>query len=258
MRPCMKQPFSVRGIEYGGARPLFCVPLVADDLERLLPQAAVAHHAAADLVEWRADSYKDLTPAGLIDCLSRLRSLLASEPIIFTLRIRREGGAQDISQEIRRTCIESVAACGLADMVDIELCNETPFLESVIRVAHEHKVRVVLSYHNFDETPVREDLLTKIDMMYRHGADVAKIAVMPLGAADVLRLLEITLEARQRFPQLALCTTSMGRLGTLSRVAGFLFGSDMAYAVVCETSAPGQIPIREARSITEKLFGCDD
>jgi len=50
---------------------------------------------------------------------------------------------------------------------------------------------------------------------------------------------------------LPLCTMAMGRLGILSRVAGFLFGSDMAYAVSQESSAPGQVPIADARAISD-------
>jgi len=129
-----------------------------------------------------------------------------------------------------------------------------PFLEPLMRVAREHDVRVILSFHDFDQTPANEELLGKIDLMCRRGADVAKIAVMPRTAGDVLRLLEITLEARKRFPRLPLCTMSMGRLGILSRIAGFLFGSDMAFAVGQETSAPGQIPIAEARALAETLL----
>jgi 3-dehydroquinate dehydratase-1 len=47
---------------------------------------------------------------------------------------------------------------------------------------------------------------------------------------------------------------SMGKLGTVSRVAGFLYGSDMAFAVGKEASAPGQIPIDDARRISDLLL----
>ena len=254
MRPRVEAPFAVRGLEYGGARPLFCVPLVAADLRNLLAQAGVAHELAADLVEWRADFYEDLTVGGFIDSLSRLRSILPDEPVIFTLRIKAEGGAREVPQEIRKACIEAVSASGLVDLIDLELCNETAFLESAMRVAQDHGVRVILSFHDFEKTPANEELLEKISLMSRRGADVAKIAVMPQTAGDVLRLLEVTLEARQCFPRLALCTMSMGRLGVLSRVAGFLFGSDMAFGAGQESSAPGQVPIADARVISEKLL----
>lgn len=254
MRPCVEAPFSVRGLEYGGAKPLFCVPLVAGNLPHLLAQAEAAHDLAADLVEWRADFYGDLTPATLVGALGRLRSVLAREPIIFTLRVRGEGGAQEISQETRRICIEGAAGSGVVDFVDLEISNDIPFLDSAVHFAHERGVRVLMSFHDFSGTPANAQLLEKIGIMNQRGADVAKIAVMPRAAADVLRLLEVTLEARRSFPRLPLCTLSMGRAGVLSRVAGFLFGSDMTYVVAQEASAPGQIPIGEARAIANGLL----
>ncbi len=254
MRPRVETPFLVRGVEYGGARPLFCVPIVAAELGDLLDQARSAHDQAADLVEWRADFYEDLTVGSLIDSTGKLRRVLESEPTIFTLRIRSEGGAQELPQEIRRACIEAVAASGLVDMVDVELSNQPPFLESIAGIARSQGVRVIMSFHDFNDTPANGQLLAKIEMMNRLGADVAKLAVMPRTPADVLRLLEVTLEARTRHPRLALCTMSMGPLGVLSRVGGFLYGSDMAYAVVQKTSAPGQIPLADARRLAESLL----
>ena len=75
MRPCVEMPLKVRGLEYGGVKPLFCVPLVAADLGSLLVQARVAHDLAADLIEWRADFYQDATVSGFVDALDRLREL---------------------------------------------------------------------------------------------------------------------------------------------------------------------------------------
>ena len=77
---------------------------------------------------------------------------------------------------------------------------------------------------------------------------------MPRVPGDVLRLLQVTLAARQLFPAVPLCTTSMSGLGFLSRVAGFLYGSDMAFAVGTAVSAPGQIAIAEARALSESLL----
>lgn len=254
MRPCVESPFSVRGVEYGGTKPLFCIPLVAEDLTSLLAQAEIAHKASADLIEWRADFNKDISPAKLIQTLTGLRSVHPEEPIIFTLRIKAEGGAQDIPQDTRRNCIISVISSGLADIVDVELCNEPAFLESVIQAARAHCVRVILSAHEFQNTPPDDELFEKIARMKSLDADVAKLAVMPTTAADVLRLMQVTLRARLSYPRLALCTMSMGSLGAISRVAGFLYGSDMSFAAGQTTSAPGQIPIADARAMTDKIL----
>jgi len=90
--------------------------------------------------------------------------------------------------------------------------------------------------------------------MRERGASIAKVAVMPRSEEDVLRLLDVTIGARREFPDLPLCTMSMGRLGSITRVAGFLYGSDMAFAVGKEASAPGQIPIEDARRMAEHLL----
>ena len=254
MRPCVESPFLVRRIEYGGAKPLFCVPLVAQDLPNLLAQAAAAHDVSADLIEWRADFSSEIDAAAIVESLRELRSVLDLEPIIFTLRIKAEGGAQEIPQDTRRQCIEAVVSSGLADIVDIELCNDPSFREPVLRVAKEHNVRVILSAHDFLSTPANDEMLEKISAMNRLGADVAKIAVMPRTPTDVLRLMKVTLEARRCFPRLALCTMSMGAVGAVSRVAGFLYGSDMSFAVGQTASAPGQIPIADARAMVDKLL----
>jgi 3-dehydroquinate dehydratase-1 len=87
-------------------------------------------------------------------------------------------------------------------------------------------------------------MLAMIASMHANGADIAKIAVMTKAPGDVLRLLQVTAEARRIYPGLPLAVMSMGALGSITRVAGFLYGSDMAFAVGKEASAPGQIPIQ--------------
>jgi len=254
MRPCVTPPLVIRGAEFGGPKPLFCLPLVAHDLQGLLMQADVAHHLRADLVEWRVDSYNELTAERVVEGAKALRSALHTEPILFTLRIRAEGGAKEIGQDLRAQCIEAVLRSGAIDLIDVELCNGPKFLKPIIKTAHDSGKRVILSFHDFQATPSNEAMFANISAMVDQGADIAKVACMPNGPADVLRLLQVTFSCRQAFPSVPLCTTSMGSLGVLSRVAGFLYGSDMAFAAGAAVSAPGQIPIAEARAVTEALL----
>lgn len=254
MRPCLTHPLIVHGTEFGGVKPLFCVPLVAKEIDQLLAQAQVAHSLRPEVVEWRADSFNDLSAERLVESAHRLRAVLADELMIFTLRIRSEGGINFLDQSERARCIEAVLRSKIIDLVDVEMCNGPEFIEPILRTAQEHGVRVILSFHDFEKTPSNEILLDKISSMICQGGDIAKIACMPQEPGDVLRLLQVTLAARLAFPQVPLCTMSMGGLGCLSRVAGFLFGSDMAFAVGQEVSAPGQIPLGEARSIAESLL----
>jgi 3-dehydroquinate dehydratase-1 len=254
MRPCVSRPLRIRSIEFGGAKPLFCVPLVATDIDSLLRQADVARELAPDLVEWRADSYSSQTAEGLVDAAKRLRAAVREIPVIFTLRVKSEGGVRLIDQNLRSSCIEAVLRSRHVDTVDLELSNGPEFLKPLIETAHKHTVPVILSFHDFEKTDGYLELLGTIRALVRSGADIAKIACMPQTSEDALRLLQVTYAARQEFPAVPLCTMSMGKLGSITRTAGFLFGSDMAFAVGQEVSAPGQIPLPDARAITEKLL----
>jgi 3-dehydroquinate dehydratase I len=254
MRPCLASPLAVRGAGFGGPKPLFCVPLVAKDLAALEEQARAARAVAADVVEWRADAYDGIGIESVVEALRALRAILDREPLLFTLRARVEGGLQEISREDCTSIIESALRSGYVDLLDVELCNGAEFLEPLVATAHAHGARVIFSFHDFAATPAAGDLAATFEAMVRGGADVAKIACMPRSPEDVLLLLQATLAARRAFPQTPLCTMSMGALGSVSRVAGFLYGSDMAFAVGQAASAPGQIPIAEARAITEGLL----
>lgn len=254
MRPCVETPINLRGREFGGPKPLFCVPLVAGEPAELMAQAEIARVLEPDLVEWRADFSKDLTPAGLVAGGKLLREALGDVPVIFTLRKKAEGGAQEMPQAARRDGIEAVLRSGSVDVVDLELANEAEFLKPLMGVARQQGVRVILAFHDFQGTPANETMLAMIASMAANGADIAKIAVMPKVPGDALRLLQVTAEARRTHPKLPLALMSMGALGSITRVAGFQYGSDMAFAVGKQASAPGQIPIKDARLMADFLL----
>jgi 3-dehydroquinate dehydratase-1 len=230
------------------------VPFVADTLEQLLDQAQATHRLDPDVVEWRADSYEGVGGGAFVDALRQLCAVVHPAPVIFTLRIGTEGGANPIPQDVRADCIDAVLRSGYADIVDIELSNGPGFLQPLIETAHANDARVILSFHDFIATPGQESLLATIDAMVRQHGDIAKIACMPSEPGDVLRLMQATLAARRAFPAMPLCTMAMGGIGSISRVAGFLYGSDMAFAVGQVASAPGQIPIAEARALADGLL----
>jgi 3-dehydroquinate dehydratase-1 len=254
MKPTVEPAVLIRGLEFGGSKPLFCIPLVAGNLDQLTEQADIARGLKPELVEWRADFFQDLTPSALVGAARVLRELLVEQAIIFTLRISNEGGVQEISQSARHCLIEAVLRSKTVDIVDLELANEPEFLDSLMAVASECGVWILLAFHDFKGTPANDLLLDRIAAMRLRGANIAKIAVMPRTPDDVMRLFQVTIAARNLFPALPLATMSMGALGSISRVAGFLYGSDMSFAVGKEPSAPGQVPIEDARKMAEMLL----
>jgi 3-dehydroquinate dehydratase I len=98
-------------------------------------------------------------------------------------------------------------------------------LQQRLLTGTQHGIPVILAFHDFQATPSSECLLAKLDAMRDAGADVAKLAVMPRNADDVMRLLQATAQVRRAFPDLPLSIMAMGALGSITRVAGFLYGS---------------------------------
>lgn len=80
------------------------------------------------------------------------------------------------------------------------------------------------------------------------GADIAKIAVMPRSARDVLTLLSATDKASQSL-SCPVVTMSMKGTGLISRLSGEVFGSCLTFGSVKEASAPGQIEAGKLKDI---------
>jgi 3-dehydroquinate dehydratase-1 len=179
---------------------------------------------------------------------------MGSVPLIFTCRIHAEGGFKKISQEARLKLITASIGSDGVDIVDIEMCNEPSFIETVKKTAKTNNTKLILSYHNFTDTPDENFIHDKLVQAQAMGADIAKVAVMPMDYADVLTLLRATLKARSGAVKVPIVTMSMGPEGRVTRLAGGLFGADITFAIGKTSSAPGQIPIGDLRQVMAVLY----
>ncbi len=180
----------------------------------------------ADLVEIRADFIQDLD----LDLLFRVKP----RPVIFTLRSRQEGGVYPGPERQRLETILEAARRG-ADYVDVEF---SAFWQVVLQGVPGSQV--ILSCHNFEETPSGLEELLKT--MAASGAGTLKIAVRARCLADNLRIAKLLERARER--NIKLCALAMGREGLPSRILGPSWGSWMTFASLPggEATADGQSP----------------
>lgn len=255
MRPQSKKPVIVKNKIIGGNIPLVCLPIVAKNKADLETQAKELVLLAPDLLEWRIDGYDHAgTIERSLEALTALSREIAQMPFIFTCRIDQEGGMQQIARQPRLDLITASIKTGLVDIVDIELCNDETFITTVIDVSKKYNTKVILSYHDFKQTPAKAYILEKLAQAQDKGADIAKVAVMPNRYEDVLTLMEATLTAREEKLDIPLVTMAMGEKGVVSRIAGGIFGSDMTFAIGKSASAPGQIPIKDLRQAMSVLY----
>ncbi len=218
---------------------LTCVPLVADDRAELIYQCGHLGALRPDCAEWRADYFPRLEPDELPALLSEI-SAAAGCPLVLTNRLHGEGGHRHQGEEARVAILVAAAATGVPAMVDVEMATSPAMAERVISAARRSGAGVIRSWHDFSSTPPRETILDRLRAMQDAGGDVAKVAVMPRSPEDVLVLLGAGLEARRSFLEIPCILMSMGALGTVTRIGGGYFGSDLTYGVGFQSSAPGQ------------------
>lgn len=246
-----------------GRKPLVCVPLIGHTNEQLMEHLdriiQESERTSIDIVEFRGDFYDNLQKLEeLENILLKIRELLSDKILLFTIRSPREGGEKvDYCSKSIEEINEFVIDKALADMVDIELfatndnCSKSDV--DLIALAKERNVKIIMSNHDFEKTPHKEEIVSRLIKMQQLGADVAKIAVMPNDEEDLITLLQATLEMLRNHNNTPVVTMSMGAKGALSRVAGEIFGSAFTFGAVGEVSAPGQIPVDKLNDMLDSM-----
>lgn len=237
-----------------GALPLICTPLVGRTREAVLAELAAVLPKQPDLIEWRVDFFEGLGDTALvIDTARAIKAAAGDIPILFTRRSTKEGGEKIalVESDVVRL-YEAVCAEHCVDLIDYEMCNDAADFARLRSASAAAGILLVASYHNFKSTPDAAALVDKFAQAERLGADVAKVAVMPQGPADVLTLLGATHQASQTVG-LPLISMAMGAIGSLSRMMGWVYGSTVTFAVGKSSSAPGQVPIDELRAVLASL-----
>lgn len=238
----MRSPIEIKGKKFGGGRPVVCIPVTETKKENIIERLKDLGARKVPMVEWRADLYEDLEDpqkTGMI--LQEVRDSFDSTVFLFTIRTVRQGGNCDLDEKKILYLNQIAAKSGCADFIDLEFFEATK-PEKEIRRLQKFGVHVIASHHDFRGTPDKRILAMLMEQMEAGGADIAKLAVMPQCRKDVLALLTLTMETAERFPDLPVVTMSMGGLGTVSRIAGELFGSCITFGAQGAVSAPGQLP----------------
>lgn len=222
------------------------VPITDKSEIDILNKAFLINSSKADMVEWRVDFYEDVQNANkVLETLQNLRDIVTNKQIIFTLRTKYQGGNIEVSQDYYMELNTRVSNSKYVDYIDIEM----QYLDKIENI----EVQIIGSYHNFNETPSRDEILSIFKDMESKKADILKIALMPNTAKDVLILLDATYDM-YRGTDRPIISISMGELGKISRISGGLFGSSLTFASLGKGSAPGQMSLEELSLAMELLY----
>lgn len=245
----------VKGMRIGAGVPKTIVSLMGFDEDALTDQAAQALAAGADCLEWRADGFADVRDGeAVLSCARALGSVAQEAPLLFTLRTAGQGGYFDASTECYLELERAVIESGLVDMVDVEIGVGDEHVRQLCDLASRCGVVPVVSHHDFRATPAADDIVALMQRMAGLGAGMAKVSVMACDAHDALRLLCAS-EQFSRESDVPAIALAMGAQGSVTRLVGEQFGSAMTFCSLQGASAPGQVPLDEAKQVMDVLHG---
>ena len=213
---------------------MICVPIIANNLKDVLRDMAEASKVA-DIIELRIDYIK--TPDLKLLLERRIK------PVIVTNRPVREGGKFKGSEEDRISLLK-LAIRLQADYVDIEHDSIQNISKGAAKSAYESKTKIIVSYHNFNETP--DDLSDIYQKLSQNGADIIKIVTYANDITDNVKIYQLLQKSKK--PIISFC---MGEYGIISRILYKKFGSYLTFAALQsgKESAPGQINIHELLNV---------
>ena len=203
----------------------------------------ISRYEDADIIEWRADFFPK---EEIINVAPAVFEKFAGRELMLTIRTRPEGGNIDLSDEEYVALIKEVAEFYQPDYIDFEYFSHKGKFDDMLDFPN-----LVLSYHNFEETP--ENMMEILSELTSLTPKVVKVSVMAHNEQDVLDLMNYTRGFKTLNPEQDFVTISMGKIGKISRIAADLTGSSWSFASQEEPSAPGQISLSNMKKIQEIL-----
>ena len=186
-----------------------------------------------DIVEIRLD----LLGADAPRWLEQARAIEAQGlPVIVTIRLASEGGQWKRVDEERLPLF----AAALAQVTAVDIEFRSPLLERVSALACGQQRPLIISYHDFLNTPPLAELQQVIRTAANYGT-VVKIATLTNTEEDLVTLRALFAEQCSA----AVCLLGMGRLGPRTRIEFPRLGSCLSYGYLDVPIAPGQVSAAE-------------
>lgn len=199
-----------------------------------------------DIVELRIDQWNDID-VNLIDTIQQQIKDL-DKRLLITYRTSSQGGNGQLNGDDYYQMLNSLIKVNNYDLIDIEFDKNTDkeILATIISAAQNKDLEVVLSYHDFEQTPKLDELKHLYYKMQSFSPDYIKVAVMPKNKQDVTNLLMAMSDSADSVNPRVI-GIAMSKLGLVTRTAQGVFGGTVSYGCLDTPKAPGQIHVSVLR-----------
>ena len=133
--------------------------------------------------------------------------------------------------------------------VDVDINNSEDFINEIIFHAKNKNRKIIISYHNFKETPSENFLDNIVEKCSGYNPDIVKVACIVNDISDNERLFTLYNNYKN------IISIGMGEKGKATRIAGKLLGAPFTYASLTanDKTAPGQIDKKTLTDIFNKM-----
>jgi len=198
---------------------------------------------ALEMAEIRVDLLSDYDDA--VEKVFTKAKELGIATIATVRDIKADPGFSQTRLQLLKRCMKAGST-----FVDIEVESPEEYRKSAIESAKEHKVRVIISHHEYAVAEKSsENLPAVIEECFSKGADVAKLAVAVCSAQGAARVLALYNDKR------SIVALGMGESGKVTRVASISLGAPFSFAAwdAASATAPGQLTREQMKSALSLL-----
>jgi len=170
--------------------------------------------------------------------MDQMKTLLADSSISYIVTCRPGAYSEETSIQY----LETAAKCG-AKYIDVEIERGPEVASRLADACKGTGCQLIISYHNFEETPARRKLADIIDQCLDGRADIVKLACKVNKPEDNSVLLSLYQDHSN------IVAFGMGPLGKIARLASLKCGAEFTYVAsdLGEGTAPGQFTVSEIR-----------
>src|SRR3989344_1298668 len=213
----------------------YCLPIIEDNKDKVI--AKISENPDYDYYEIWLSYIKDLDT----DFVWKISEQFNGK-LIFLFR-KQNLEKSELKEELKRKIIKLLETS--ENFLDLDINDQKEELEFV--KGEKLQNRLVVSYHNYQETPDLDEVINGMKMK----ADIFKVATFCKDPQDAVKLLTLLLKLKKEGKKFIVL--GMGEEGKIVRICGALWGNEFNFAPADENekSAPGQLTRERLERILE-------
>lgn len=219
----------------------YCLPIIKKSKSEVLQSLKLKGY---DFYEIWLDYIKDLE-------LEFISKIAKKNPGQLIFLFRRDNG-EEIKLPLKDR-LEIVSLLSKFNVIlDLDFLTQYDELKAYNNIPPGNN-QLILSYHNYKETPRPDYLTNMVNKVRRYNPDILKFACLCENNEDALILLNLLLRLKEQ--KLKYIVLGMGEAGLITRIAAILWGNEINYAPrnLREKSAAGQLTKKQLQLILEGI-----